>query len=71
MTFEIPADAKSLSRGDVLSIDLVGDQLAEGELVTIAVGDRSIRVRHALSERQRAILLAGGLINWIRERRTS
>jgi aconitate hydratase len=71
VTFESPADASSISRGDVLSIDRVANQLAPGELVTVGVGDRSIRVRHSLSERQRAILQAGGLINWMRERRTS
>jgi aconitate hydratase len=71
LTFENPDDAKSLSRGDGLSIARVAEQLAKGELVTVGVGNRSIRVRHALSERQRAILQAGGLINWVRERRTS
>jgi len=70
LTFENSADATSLSPGNVLSIDQVADQLAKGELVTVDVGNRSIRVRHALSERQRAILKAGGLINWMRERRT-
>jgi len=71
LTFQNSDDANSLSRGDVLLIDRVADQLAKGALVTVGIGERSIRVRHALSKRQRAILQAGGLINWMRERRTS
>jgi hypothetical protein len=34
----------------------------------IIVGDRKIPVSHTLSQRQIEILLAGGLINWLRRR---
>ncbi|HET9888735.1 MAG TPA: aconitate hydratase, partial [bacterium] len=61
VTFENPADAISLSRGNALSVDQVAHQLEQGGLLTVRVGDRSFRVRHALSDRQKAILKAGGL----------
>ena len=42
--------------------------LAAGPEISAQCDGRTRRLRHALSERQVALLRAGGLINWMRER---
>jgi aconitate hydratase len=70
LTFVDPKDAAGLGVGDVLSLEGIHDGLASrgGMAVRVVNQSRSIPVSHTLSERQVSVLLAGGLINWVRQR---
>ena len=70
LTFVDPADYDGLEIGDVIEIADVPGSLAAGpEIVATARGGRDrIRLKHGLSPRQIEVLLAGGVINWMRTR---
>lgn len=70
VTFVDPKDAAGLDVGDVLSLEGIHGALMNGASMTVRVlnQSRSIPITHTLSERQVAVLLAGGLINWVRQR---
>jgi aconitate hydratase len=62
------SDADDIDIGDVLTLSAIHDSLAEGtmNLHNTTRGDQ-YAVRHRLSPRQVEVLLAGGLIPWVRE----
>ena len=68
MTFEDPADYDKLDQDADLYIDNIVNGMADGKLT---ITDRStgnkFNVLCGLTERQRAILLAGGLLNYTKE----
>jgi len=68
LTFADPADYKALARGDCIRIENLPDQLGGGESIVVQALNTHCNVltRHALSPRQCEMLLAGGLINWVR-----
>ncbi len=68
LIFDDPADRDSLSAGDHLQVSGLRRQLTESDHVELTCGDRTIRAHHALSPRQLEVLLAGGLIRWMRNR---
>ena len=69
ITFDNPDDYDKITQGDVLRLDGVREKLASGKPVTLenlTTGD-SYPVTCSVSERQRDILLAGGLLNYTKE----
>ncbi len=62
LTFENPHDYDALSQGDVLKIHGIRAGMEAGRL-TLKAGDREIPLTCHFTPRQRAILLAGGLLN--------
>lgn len=75
LTFADPADCDALRQGDVLRIAGLRRALQAGPEVRATVerqgggqGRAAIRLRHDLSERQLRLLLAGGVVNWLRDR---
>jgi len=71
LTFADDADYEALQQGDVLVLKDLRAALASGggELtVENRTQGTQLTARHSLSERQIEILLAGGLINWLRQR---
>jgi len=70
LVFEDPDDFFVVEQEDVLSITGLRFALLDGaETVTVRVGDKtSIHARLELSERDRLILAAGGLLNWVKAR---
>ena len=50
------------SQGDVVTFDGLRAQLSGGTPVTASLGQREVRLAHDLSERQVAMVLAGGRI---------
>lgn len=60
----------SLDAGLVVRIRHLREQLREGDSIEIDAGTE-VRARCDLSDRQRAVLLAGGLINWYKRERGS
>ncbi len=66
LCFADPADYDRIEQGDVLTLSGIRDGLVSGEFRLLA-GGREIPLRGDFSERQRAVLLAGGLLNYTRE----
>lgn len=68
LTFADSADYDKLNQNDVLNFENLHEQIKNGPEVTATVEGKNetFVLRHALSERQIEILLAGGLINWVK-----
>ena len=73
LTFKDPSDYDSVQMGDRLSIAVLAASLKDGatELTANVKGASSgtITLRADLSERERASILAGGLLNLIKKER--
>lgn len=68
LTFENPADYDALQPGAHLRIDDIRTGMAAGKLtLTDTAAGKSYPVVCSLTERQQAILLAGGLLNYTKE----
>ena len=67
MTFENPEDYEKLDQNAKLTISGIVEGMEQGILTVTADNGFSFRVNCALTERQRAILLAGGLLNYTKE----
>jgi aconitate hydratase len=70
LTFTADDDYDAIVQGETLRIANLRQQVRDGHRVTVELIDagRSIVCEHALSERQVDVLLAGGLIYWMRDR---
>ena len=68
LEFTDPGDRLKISRGDVLSFEGLRDSIAKGPDVRVrnVTKGEEYAVRHSLSERQVEMVLAGGVIPWIR-----
>jgi aconitate hydratase len=66
LLFAAPADYEAVSAGDQLQAEGWRQALLQGQPVTVRVArtGRAIQCRYELSERQRGILAAGGLLNY-------
>jgi aconitate hydratase len=70
LTFIDPAVHEALEQGDQLTLAGLHRLIESGPDIEIQVsGKRPFQARHDLSPRQREIVRAGGLINWIRRHR--
>jgi aconitate hydratase len=70
LEFTNPADHDRIQQGDVLVLTGIREALVAGTAILVRNETRNeaYPVRHRLSTRQVAMLLAGGLIPWLRER---
>ena len=66
LTLADPADYDRLAQGDTLTLTGLREGLETGVFTAVS-GGAEIRLHGSFSERQRAILLAGGLLNYTRE----
>ncbi len=69
LTFENPADHDRLNQGDEFEIVGVRTALSDGKPVKLRniTQDFDIPVQYTMTERQRKVMLAGGLLNLIRK----
>jgi aconitate hydratase len=69
LTFTDPADYERLAQGDELVIPDARVALRDGRLLAVhnRTQDQTYTVTHHLSPRQISILLAGGLLNYVKE----
>ncbi|HEY2412569.1 MAG TPA: aconitate hydratase [Pirellulaceae bacterium] len=69
LTFAEPADCEAIAQDDRIRIENIAEQLRSGTTVAVKIvgKPRDVSTHHALSSRQVEVLLAGGLINWVRE----
>jgi aconitate hydratase len=70
LKFKNADDYDALAQGDVLVLEQLDVALAAGSEIEVGIDGRGERLTltHQLSLRQVAVLRAGGLINWMRER---
>lgn len=69
LTFRDPADYERVKAGDRVSIPGIGKRLAAGEVeIPVAIDGRTIVTRLEATARQREYLLAGGALNFVRQR---
>jgi aconitate hydratase len=66
--FADPADYDRIEAGESLSIDGLADALGSAAELTVRAGGQEFTVRHRLSPRQVAMVLAGGQIPLVRNR---
>lgn len=68
LTFVDVKDYDMLSEGDVLEVSGLRDKVKKDETFTLRVKGKNqeINVKNALSERQKEIMLEGGIINWVK-----
>jgi aconitate hydratase len=67
LVFADPADYESIRQGDTVSIPNIRKAAAEGASdIPIQVNGRKVKTRLEVSDRQRRILLAGGVLNLAR-----
>ncbi|MGH3499388.1 MAG: aconitase family protein, partial [Nocardioidaceae bacterium] len=70
LTFANPDDYQRVEQGDVLVVDDIGTALESGGDIVVRNTTRDgaeIQAQHQLSSRQIEMLVAGGLIPWLRE----
>jgi len=69
LTFVDPEDLDRIEQGDALRLERVGEQIKRGSELSVyeVTQERSIAVRHQLSSRQVEMVLAGGVLNQMRE----
>lgn len=69
LTFVNEEDYDLLEHGDVLQLNNMQQHVKESAPFTIKIKgkDKEIEVAHAFSERQKDIMLKGGIINWVKE----
>ena len=69
LTFTKKGDLKKLKQDDKLSFKGLHSALKDGNKIEASIkGGKTITLEHALSPRQVEMLIAGGIINWKRER---
>jgi aconitate hydratase len=68
LVFEDPRDYDRVERGDVLQIGGVRETLRRHDRITAHLAEKNVQIvlRHDLSSRQTDLVLAGGVINWLR-----
>ena len=66
LCFETAEDYDRVAEGDTLTLENVREGLSTGRF-TLRAGEKTLTLVGSFSERQRAILLAGGLLNYTRE----
>lgn len=71
LTFVNEEDYDLLMQGDILEATDLRAKVSGGNEFTISVKGKNhqIKVRHTLSERQTEIMLKGGIINWVKDRK--
>lgn len=70
LTFSNPEDYNLLKQGDVLELNDLKNKVKMSNEFPIRVKgtNQEIYVKHALSERQKEMMIRGGIINWVKER---
>ncbi|MYL60256.1 aconitate hydratase, partial [Virgibacillus halodenitrificans] len=71
LQFTNEEDYDKLTEGEVLTFKDVRRKIQEDSTLsaTLQKSNKEITVQHKLTNRQKEIILSGGLINWIKERK--
>ncbi|GEL77560.1 aconitate hydratase [Tenuibacillus multivorans] len=73
LTFVNEDDLDKLESGDILQFENVRDNLPNSNEFEVGIKDKDekIKVKHSLTDRHLDIILAGGIINWIKNKQES
>ncbi|SET73616.1 aconitate hydratase [Salinibacillus kushneri] len=73
LTFKVEEDFNKLEQGDVLQFKNLQQNVKEGNDIMATVKGKGVELEltHALSSRQKDMMIKGGLINWVRERQNT
>jgi len=66
LTFDNPPDYDELKLGDKIDFSNIKNTIKENKLISVKVNSREIKVNYSLTQRQKDIIFAGGLLNWIK-----
>jgi len=66
LTFDNPPDYDELKLGDKIDFGDVKNIIKDDKLTSVKVNGKEIKVNHSLTQRQKDIIFAGGLLNWIK-----
>lgn len=67
LTFKNPADYEAITQGALVEINNVLEKLKQHQPLSATIGDRAIELTYDLSERDIAILIAGGSLNYVKK----
>ena len=67
LVFADPADYDAIAEGERIEIVGFADAIKNSDSVTAVIGGRTVTLLADFTERQRAVLLAGGLLNYTKE----
>lgn len=68
LQFDDEQDYERVDKGSVFRVEGLRAAVEQSDRVEAEIDGKSLTLRHTLSPRQREVLLAGGLIPWLRER---
>ena len=72
LSFADASDYDRLDKGDTIKLENLRQSLADSDTIEATTGNgKTLKLKHQLSPRQVEVLLAGGLINWMRERQAA
>lgn len=66
LTFKNPAEYERLMPNDIIVIDNAVKQIQAGQTIVAKVGNREFELLHDLTPRQKEIIIAGGMLNYVR-----
>lgn len=69
LQFDKAEDRALVAKDSELVVEDLHQQLSEGEYIVVQLAntDRVIKMRHGLSQRDKSMILAGGLVPWIKQ----
>lgn len=69
LIFNDPSDYDTIEQGDILELDDLRNAIQKEQSITVKNNSKNeaYTLRHTLSPRELKVLLAGGLINWIKK----
>jgi aconitate hydratase len=66
LTFDNPPDYDELKLGDKIDFGDIKNIIKDDKLTSVKVNGKEIKVNYSLTQRQKDIIFAGGLLNWIK-----
>lgn len=68
LVFSNPYDYDSVNQGDLITINNVKDAVLKRKAITLSVNGKEIKLEAKLTDRQRDIIISGGLLNYTKEK---
>ena len=67
LTFDNPCDYELIKLSDKIEFKDIKNVIKNNKNLVIKINDRPIKLNYCFTDRQKEILFAGGLLNWIKE----
>ncbi len=73
LTFVDESEYEKIDQGDVLEFENVRNQIQESNEFEVGIRSKNekVKVKHSLTDRHLDIILAGGIINWVKNKQES